>query len=218
MRVLVENFDFGVLTRLSDPESKVGGTLNLDIDVSAAASNSNIMSGANGYFDISGQPENFRSDLIDLWAVNLLSAVVASSDEDENISEINCLIGRFSLTDGVMTAEHLAADTSKIRICGEGEIRFSDNSFDLVATPKAKRPEFFSLAAPLAVKGEFDDFRIGMKAGVLTLGNTAVRFAASPITTPVKRLFRDDLPEDGADICMLPIGPREQELEPLPGC
>ena len=51
-----------------------------------------------------------------------------------------------------MTAENLAADTSKIRICGEGEISFVDQTFNLVVTPKAKRPEFFSLATPLAVK------------------------------------------------------------------
>jgi hypothetical protein len=95
-----------------------------------------------------------------------------------------------------------------------------DQTFNLVVTPKAKRPEFFSLATPLAVKGEFDDFRIGTRAGALSLGSTAVRFAISPVTTPIKRLFRDDLPEDGADICALPIGPREQneELEQLPGC
>jgi hypothetical protein len=40
------------------------------------------------------------------------------------------------------------------------------------------------------------------------------------LATPIKRLFRDDLPEDGADICALPIGAREQdqELEHLSGC
>ena len=219
LRVVLENFDFGVLARLSNPDSDVGGTLSVDIDVTSSASNSStILSGANGHLDISGNPENFSSGLVDLWAVNLLSAVVTSSAKDENVSEINCFIGRFRLVDGLMTAENLAADTSKIRICGKGNISFVDETFNLVVAPKAKRPEFFNLATPLAVKGDFDDFRIGMKAGVLTLGTTAVHFAISPVATPIKRLFRDDLPEDGADMCSLPIGPRERELEPLPGC
>ena len=219
LRVLLQNFDFGVLTRLSDPGSEVGGTLSVDLDITAAASNThNILSGANGYLDILGHPENFRSGMVDLWAVNLLSAVVTTSSKDEAVSEINCLIGRFSLTDGVMTADNLAADTSKIRICGKGKISFVDNRFNLVARPKAKRPEFFSLATPLAVRGEFDDFRIGMKAGVLTLGTTATKFVISPITTPFRRVFKRDLPENGADICGLPIGPHQGELEALPGC
>ena len=218
LRVLIKNFDIGILSRLSNPDSAIGGTLNVDLDVSAAASNINIMSGANGYFDVSGQVENFHSALVDLWAVNLLSAVVSSSGKDEDISEINCLVSRFRLTNGIMLAEQLVTDTSKVRICGEGEISFRERKFDLVVSPRAKRPEFFSLATPLAVKGEFDDFRIGTKAGVLSAGTTAVRFAASPITTPVKRLFKKELPEDGADICSLPIGPRQGELEPPPGC
>lgn len=219
LRVLLENFDFGALTRLSNPDSEVGGTLNIDIDVTAAASSTrNILSGANGYLDISGQPENFKSGLVDLWAVNLLSAVVTSSAKDEDVSEINCMIGRFLLKDGVMTAENLAADTSKIRICGKGEISFVKNRFNLVVRPKAKRAEYFNLATPLAVRGGFEDFSIGMNAGVLSLGTTAVNFAISPITTPIKRVFKDELPEDGSDICALPIGPREQELEQLPGC
>lgn len=221
LRVLVEKFDFGVLTRLTDPQSKVGGTLSVDLDITAAASNTHsIMSGANGYLDIAGHPENFRSGLVDLWAVNLLSEVVSSSAKGEEISEINCMIGRFKLTDGVMTAEQLAADTSKIRICGEGEISFVDNRFNLGIAPTAKRAEFFSLATPLAVRGEFKDFRIGMRAGVLSLGTTAVKFVASPLTTPLKRVFKGKLPEDGADMCALPIGPRaqKQELEEVPGC
>lgn len=218
LRVLIENFDFGVLSRLSDPASKVGGTLNVDLDVNSYASNSNIMAGANGYFDISAQPTNLHSGIVDLWAVNLLSSVVTSASKDQDASEVNCLIGRFRLEKGVMTAEQLAADTSRIRICGEGNVSFADEKFKLVAVPKAKRAEFFSLATPLAVRGEFDDFRIGMKAGVLTLGTTAVNFVISPITTPFKRLFRADLPQDGADICPLPIGPREKKLDSLPGC
>jgi uncharacterized protein involved in outer membrane biogenesis len=219
LRALIKDFDFGVLARLSNPDSDIGGTLNMDIDVSASARNiRNLMTGANGYFDLAGRPENFHADVVDLWAVNLLSSVVSSSVEGESASQINCIISRWSLDDGVMTAQNLAVDTSKIRICGTGDIDFNDNSFDLTVAPTAKRPEFFSLATPLAVKGKFRDFRIGMDSGVLSLGATAVKFAISPITTPFKRLIMDDLPADGSDICNLPIGPHEGELEELPGC
>lgn len=219
LRLVIDNFDFGVLTRISNPESDAGGTVNMDIDVAASASTMRgILSGANGYLDVAARLENVSSSLVDLWAVNLLSAVVSSAIKNDKQPQINCAISRFRLENGLMTAEQLAVDTSRIRICGEGEISFVDESFDLVVKPNAKRPEFFSLATPLAVRGKFDDFRIGMKTGVLSMGTTATKFVISPITTPFKRLFKDDLPEDGADICSLPIGPREQALEPLPGC
>ena len=218
LRVQIKNFDFGVLSRLSDPASKVGGTLNVDLDVSSYASNTNIMGGANGYFDISAQPTGLNSGIVDLWAVNLLSSVVTSAIKDQDASTVNCVVSRFNLENGVMTAQQLAVDTSRIRICGEGQLSFADRDFKLVAEPKAKRAEFFGLATPLKIKGEFDDFRVSMKGGALSLGSTAVKFVISPVTTPFKRLFQKDLPVDGADICGLPIGPRTQQLQPLPGC
>jgi len=219
LRVLIENFDFGVLARLANPESDVGGSLNMDIDVTMSASGiRDLLSGANGYIDVAGRPENMQSGVVDLWAVNLLSSVVSSSVEDENASEINCIVSRWSVEDGLMTARQIAIDTSRIRICGEGNINFNEKTFDLEVFPTAKKPEFFSLAAPLVVKGSFEDFDVGAKGGVVAVGTTAVRFAVSPVTTPFKRLVREDLPEDGADICALPIGPHEGELEALPGC
>jgi len=218
LRVLIENFNFGILSRIADPDSKVGGTLNVDLDVTSYASNTNIMAGANGYFDISAQPTGLESGLVDLWAVNLLTSVVTSANKDKKASEINCLISRFRLENGIMTAEQIAVDTSKIRICGQGEISFASGRFNLVAAPRAKRAEFFGLATPLKVKGDFDDFRVSMKGGALTLGTTAVNFVISPVTTPFKRLFQKDLPMDGEDICHLPIGPREHALKALPGC
>jgi uncharacterized protein involved in outer membrane biogenesis len=219
LRVLIEKFDFGTLLRLRNPDSDVGGTISMDVDITAAASDiRNLLTGANGYLDLSGRPENLRSGVVDLWAVNLLSAVVTESAEGKDASHINCILSRWSLSDGSMTAQNLAVDTSKIRICGRGGIDFNDRTFDLTVAPIAKRPEFFSLATPLEVTGTFEDFDIGTKAGVLSLGSTAVKFAVSPVTTPIERLIRADLPTDGGDICALPIGPREGELQTLPGC
>jgi len=219
LRVVIENFDLGVLARLSKPDSDVSGPLNMDMDVTMSAKSvRDLLSGANGYIDVAGSPENVSSGIVDLWAVNLLASVVSSAVEDENTSEINCVISRWSIEDGLMTAQQLAVDTSKIRICGDGNINFKEKSFALEVFPTAKKPEFFSLAAPLVVSGNFDDIDVGAKGGIVAVGTTAVRFAVSPLTTPIKRAVQENLPVDGADICGLPIGPRDGELEALPGC
>lgn len=219
LRVLIEDFDFGALLRLKDPETDIGGTLSMDVDLTAAAGDvRSLLTGANGYLDVAGVPENFRSGIIDLWAVNLLSSVVSAAGDEDGASMVNCIISRWELQDGMMAARSLAVDTSRIRICGEGNIDFDTESIDLVVSPVAKHPEFFSLATPLAVTGDFDDFRIGVKGGFLNVGRTAVKFALSPVATPIKRLLREDLPKDGRDICALPIGPHEGELAALPGC
>jgi uncharacterized protein involved in outer membrane biogenesis len=221
LRVLIEEFDFGVLVRRLNPEADLGGTLSMDIDVrSSAGKVSELLQHADGYIDVAGRPVNLAAGLVDLWAVNLLASVVSSAvPEGEGASQINCLISRWSMADGVLRADNLAVDTSKIRICGSGEIDFREEDFDLVVAPTAKRPEFFSLATPLKVEGDFEGFEIGMQGGAIAAGTTtAVRFVISPVTVPMKRLVRTDLPTDGADICSLPIGPHDGKLEPLPGC
>jgi uncharacterized protein involved in outer membrane biogenesis len=223
LRILVKDFDFGLLAHRLDPDTDLGGKFNMDVDLKlATASVGGLLAHANGYFDVSGNPENFAAGIVDLWAVNLISSVVSSSVEEEAESQINCVISRWRMVDGELIAENLAVDTSKIRICGKGSIDFKTRTFDLTAAPTAKRPEFFSLATPLVITGSFDDFGIGLRGGVLGAGTTAVKFAISPLTTPFKRLVRDDIPDDGADICSLAIGPRsgppDAELESLPGC
>ena len=218
LRVLAERFDLGALVRLRNPASAVGGELNLDLDISSDANSfREPLAGANGYFDFSGHPQNLSSKAVDLWAVNLLSAVVESSVKD-GAPEVNCVISRWSLENGVMTARNLAVDTTRIRICVKGEVDFNQQNFKLRASPKAKRPEFFSLSTPLTVSGNFSDFNTGTDLGVLSIGTTAVRFAVSPVTTPLERLIRNDLPADGSDICSIPIGAHDADLESLPGC
>jgi uncharacterized protein involved in outer membrane biogenesis len=219
LRVLIQEFDFGILVRRLNPETDLGGTLSMDIDVQSSARDvADLLRNANGYIDVAGQPVNLEAGVVDLWAVNLLASVVTSADE-EGESEVNCLISRWSMEDGVLRADNLAVDTSKIRICGSGEIDFRDEEFDLVVAPTAKQPEFFSLATPLSVTGDFEGFEIGMRGGAVGgTTATAVRFVISPVTVPVKRLIQTDLPSDGADVCSLPIGPHEGNLEPLPGC
>ena len=219
LRVLAENIDLAALIRLLEPDSDVGGVLNVDVDVQTEASRfQDLLANANGYFDISAVPENLQSGLVDLWAVNLLASVVDSAVKGDDAPQINCLLSRWSLEDGRMKAQQLAVDTSRIRICAGGRVDFGERRIKLSAWPKAKRPEFFSLATPLKVKGTFDDFGVGLKGGAVAVGTTAVGFVISPITTPFKRLLRDDLPEDGGDMCSLPIGPHGDELESLPGC
>jgi uncharacterized protein involved in outer membrane biogenesis len=215
LRVVMNNFDIGILARRSKPESKMGGLVNLDIDLqSSAASFDQILANGNGYFDFSGQLTNLSAGVIDLWAVNLIAAIVSSTDEDQ--SNINCAVGRWQVNDGLMTPDIFFIDTSKIRICAKGEIDFVSERVDLVITPAAKKPEFFSLATPLAVRGSFSDIEVGIKRGGLI--GTVVKFVASPLLVPVKRLVLTDIPEDGSDACSVVLGADNRSELTVKGC
>lgn len=220
LRVLIDRFDFGIFTRRKNPDAKLGGTLSVDLDLRATASRiEDILAGGNGYIHISGNPENLEAGIIDLWAVNLVASIVSESEKDEDgvePSTINCLVSHWSMKDGVLSADRMVIDTSRIRICGTGDIDFGSEAIDLTIAPTAKRPEFFSLATPLVARGGFDDFRMGIKRG--SLGTTAVKFITSPVHTPLRRVFGRELPEDGSDVCALPLGPEADTQEDVAGC
>jgi len=215
VRAKMENFDFGVLARRSDPKTNMGGIINLEVELkSSARSFDELLANGNGYFDFSARPVNLRAGIVDLWAVNVIAAI--ASKDDEEASKINCLVGRWSMEDGLLRPEAFVIDTSKIRICGRGQVNFKTEQIDLKVAPTPKRPEFFSLATPLEVKGKFSDFGVGVQTGGLF--GTSIRFITSPITVPLRRLAGKGLPTDGEDICGMAIGPDDRPTTRPPGC
>ena len=215
IRVVMKKFDFGVLVRRANPKADMGGLINLDVDLkSSADSFDKLMASGNGYFDFSGRLENLKAGIIDLWAVNLIAAVVSKKDEDA--SKINCVVGRWTLKDGLLKPDVFLIDTTKIRICAKGQVDFRKEHLDLKMAPTPKKPEYFSLATPIEVKGSFDDFGVGIQSGGLI--GTAVKFVASPVTTTLQRLTGKELPADGADVCGMVIGPQDRSAKAPAGC
>jgi uncharacterized protein involved in outer membrane biogenesis len=215
IRTVMKKFDFGVLVRRANPKAEMGGRINLDVDLkSSAGSFEKLMAKSSGYIDFSGRLENLKAGVIDLWAVNLIAAAV--SKEDENGSEINCVIGRGTMKNGLLKPDIFLIDTSKIRICGKGQVDFRKEHIDLKLAPTPKKPEYFSLATPIEIDGKFSEFDPDIQAGGLI--GTTVKFIASPVTTTLKRLFDEELPADGNDVCAMPIGPENRSAKPPAGC
>ena len=208
------NYNLGIAARRSNPDTDMGGTLNLDIDLeSTGGSLTEILANGNGYIDFSARPENLYSGIMDLWVVNLLAAIVTKSDKG---SIINCMIGRWSAKDGVLTPEAFALDTAKMRICGSGKIDMKNETIRLEIAPTPKRKQFFSLATPFSISGKITDINLGVAPGGLV--GTSLRFIASPVTTPLSWFLEQQIPIDGSDICNLPIGVANRPEKSLPGC
>lgn len=215
LRVKIENFDFGVPVKRANPKADMGGIINLDMDLTSSADSfNNLMPNANGYFDFSGRLENIKAGIIDLWAVNLIAAVLSKGKENQ--SKINCVLGRWTMTDGLLKPDVFLIDTTRIRICGKGQVDFNTEHIHLKMTSTPKRAEYFSLATPVEVKGPLSEFGVGIQSGGLI--GTTVRFIASPVTTTVKRLIKIELPAGGDDVCAIAIGPENRSATPPAGC
>ena len=195
----IEEFDIGVMARRAKPGTDMGGKFTLDTELRSQAPDlAAVMEQASGHFDFVLVPENFSSGIIDLWAVNLLSAIMDKSTEKDQ-SEINCFVMRFGIEDGLMEEKAIYIDTTNMRIAGKSEINFKTRELDIKLAPKAKKPEFFSVAVPIKVKGGFDDF--GLKIGVIRMTGQVVSFITSPIHVPIRRIFTEEAPADGVEAC-----------------
>lgn len=200
LHVDVHHFDYGVIARWIKPDAYIKGLLNLKMDVNSNAPHlSELMNYGNGNLDIVISPENQKSGVLDLWAVNILTGLLPVVDPDK-ASKINCAIGKFSLKNGVLSEKQLQIDTSRMRVDGIFMADFKSEQIFAKLRPQAKEVQFLSLSTPVQLTGTFSDYKIGLSAGDVI--ETVVRLGTSIFWVPIKKLFAEKMIADGSDICL----------------
>ena len=199
LHIDVRKFDYGVLARRIKPESDLSGAFSLKMDVDSRARYlSEILRHGSGRIEFAVWPQNMQAGIFDLWAINVLVALVPAVDPGK-ASKVNCAIGRFELSDGKLVDRTIIMDTNRMRVTGTGKANFIEEVFDLHMRPQAKTAQFLSLATPIRVSGPFNNFKIGVSAGDIigTLG----RLVTSIFWVPLQKLAGKKFPADGADVC-----------------
>jgi uncharacterized protein involved in outer membrane biogenesis len=199
LRAEAKHFDYGILARRIDKQSEMRGIFDMDIEVSARAKQlSELMRYGKGHIDFAVWPENMKSGLLDVWAVNVLMALLPAVDSTHE-SKVNCAIGQFTLQDGKLSHKRIIVDTSRMRAIGKGNADFNTEQLQFRIKPRAKTPQFLSFAIPVEVSGSFDDFSVGVRAGDVL--EVAGDMLTSVIWVPLQSLFGKTRPEDGSDVC-----------------
>ena len=202
LKIDVDNFDYGVLGRRIKPDTDIDGRFTLHANVSARAPRlSQILRHGSGKIDVAVWPKNLRSGVFDLWAVNVLTALLPTIDP-ANESKVNCALARFHLENGKLTQRNLVIDTTQMRVTGNSSADFSDEKLAMRLQPQAKSAQFLSLATPIEVSGTFSKFQVNVRPGDVV--ETVVRLATSIVWVPIKKLFSEKVPVDGSDVCVLP--------------
>jgi uncharacterized protein involved in outer membrane biogenesis len=201
LKIDIDNFEYGILARRIKPESDMKGKVTVHVDVAARAPRlSEILKTGKGSIEFAVWPENLKSGVFDMWAVNVLVALLPTIDSN-NASKVNCAIGRFTLDQGKLLQRSLIIDTSEMRVTGNASVNFIDEKLTIRMQPQAKTAQFLSLSIPIEVKGQFDKFSVGPNAGDVL--ETVVRLATSVAWVPLKKLVEPKIPADGSDVCVL---------------
>lgn len=213
MELRIDELDYGVIGRYFKPNSNIKGTVSFNTFIdSISPHHREIMKHGSGFIDVIIIPEKILSGVIDLWAVNLLSYLVPVMNPDKE-SKVNCAAGRFNIENGVLKHEALLGDTSRIQVKGKVAANFHNNQIEAFLRPIPKRPQFYSLATPITIKGNFSDFKVGAaRGGVL---GTLIRFATSYIVVPMQWIILNKVSENGIDDCIELFQGRESTEVPL---
>jgi uncharacterized protein involved in outer membrane biogenesis len=202
LKIDVDNFDYGVLGRRIKPDTDIDGRFTLHANVSSRAPRlSQILRHGSGQIDFAVWPKNLRSGVFDVWAVNVLTALLPTINPN-NEAKVNCAVGRFGLENGKLVQRALVIDTSQMRVTGNSSVDFADEKLNIRLQPQAKTAQFLSLSTPIEVSGGFSNFKVGVRPGDVV--ETVVRLATSVIWVPIKKLFSEKVPADGSDVCMPP--------------
>ncbi|KIX15019.1 AsmA family protein [Dethiosulfatarculus sandiegensis] len=198
----IERLDYGTIARMIAPEKDYQGIITLKAKLNSQAKEPhNLLKNAHGKFDFAVWPTGVETDAIDLWAVNLLSAVL--NQFKKNKARLNCLVCRLKVQNGKATQEDIILDTSQMRVRGQAEMDFNTGKIWLRLEPAAKKPQFFSLATPIEVKGSFKDFKAGIPTGAIL--STATKLITDMAVVPLQMLFQKTVPLDGNDVCTDPL-------------
>jgi uncharacterized protein involved in outer membrane biogenesis len=204
LHIDVQKFDYGVLARRIKPESDLRGAFSVKMDVDSRARYlSEILRHGSGRIEFAVWPQNMQAGIFDVWAVNVLVALVPAVDPGK-ASKVNCAIGRFELSDGKLVDRTILLDTSRMRVTGKGKANFTDENFDLRMRPQAKTAQFLSLATPIQVSGPFNNFKIRVLPGDII--ETIGRLATSIFWVPLQKIAGKKIPADGGDLCFPVLG------------
>jgi uncharacterized protein involved in outer membrane biogenesis len=200
LNVDMRHLDYGIIARRINPNADIKGQLSLNMNIDASATHiADLMAYGNGHLNLVVWPKNQKSGVLDLWAVNLLSGLLPVIDPS-NQSKINCAIGKFQLTNGILKEKQLQIDTTKMRVTGTLLADFKSEEIYTQLRPQAKEVQFLSLSTPIKVTGTFRDFNIGLSVG--DIAETIVRLGTSVFWVPLKKLFSEKMVTDGSDICL----------------
>jgi uncharacterized protein involved in outer membrane biogenesis len=199
MSLDIDKLDYGISTRLFQPESQVDGIISTRVNLDLGGSDfTHLFDQATGNIDIAIWPKNTRpAKALNLWTTNLYLILLPELKKKESL--VNCMVGLLNLEDGKMREELLALDTTKLWIYGNINVDFKQEHVKLSLFPQSKTARLFSFQSPIRIEGSFSD--IGMEINPVDLTGSYISFITSPLHVPARRLFGDRVPENGSAIC-----------------
>jgi uncharacterized protein involved in outer membrane biogenesis len=200
LRAKANGIDVQSMTAQFTDETPVAGAARLNADLTShGGSGQEVIEGLSGDFSLALRGGVLRGDYGLMLRRDIVSAL-ALSRVRAGEEKTRCFVGHFEIDAGVVDTETLLVDGEHVILHGRGHVDLGAERFDLVLTPKAKRPGI-GLMEPVAVKGTFQ--KPVVRPVKLALAKDAAKAALGALLVPGVGLIAPFLHTGtfGADPC-----------------
>jgi uncharacterized protein involved in outer membrane biogenesis len=145
-----------------------------------------LLASSNGELKAMMRSGTISKLLLDEIGLNLGSVILAKLLGDKDV-KLNCAVGDFAVTNGVMQARSVVVDTEHSTLNVEGRVDLARERLDLTLKPVSKGLRLISFTGPLYVTGSFAAPKVDVDRGLLAL--KAASAVALAVVVPLAALI-----------------------------
>jgi uncharacterized protein involved in outer membrane biogenesis len=202
LTLAADGVDLGDLLSQSGVDVPLDGELYLVVDLKASGdSPRELASSLEGDFDLAIERGQVLTSLLRLTTSNPVSFLF-TEEARRGYSNINCLILRFDVQEGLAQSQTVLLDTPNALVLGEGNIDFGKELMNLNFSPQAKRRRLIAMSTPFGIRGPLANPSVEVNTAGATAQNVG-RVLLSPINVLGSLLpFVSNRGNDGDNPCL----------------
>jgi hypothetical protein len=121
------------------------------------SSSREFLGNASGNFILAGAQGRFGSRRLGLWGsdliANLVTTMLSARWRREDVTELNCVVARIDVDNGVARSNGMVLDTSRVTIGASGTLDLRTEALTVMFAPQPKRANLISFSNPALVTG-----------------------------------------------------------------
>ena len=146
--------NYGELLEKAGFAETVEGTIDVTLRLSGEGrTRREFLGDADGQLIIVGQEGRFGSRRLDLWGSALVTTMLSREWHSEDVTDLNCVVARIGIEDGVASSDKFIIDTQRITIAATGTLDLETETLNLIVAPRPKRATLVALTSPVHVSG-----------------------------------------------------------------
>jgi uncharacterized protein involved in outer membrane biogenesis len=148
------NLDYGGLLKAFKVTNMVEGSADVTLTTEGNGRSLRDLAGtANGHLDIVAGPAKLATRFVELWASNLLTAMLSQAWNRKQFSQYHCAAAYIDIDNGEMKTDSLLIDATDHSVAAVGTLNLGTEELDVVVTPRPNDLALLSMAAPIRMTG-----------------------------------------------------------------